>query len=38
VTASLLATAAEPHREAPHHNNLACLKQYHCRRRDCHAR
>jgi hypothetical protein len=38
MTASLLATVAEPRREAPHHNNLACLKQYDCRRPECHAR
>lgn len=29
---------APPVRHAPHHNNLACLKQYDCRRPECHAR
>lgn len=35
---TLLAAEAAPVRQAPHHNNLACLKQYGCQRPECRAR
>ena len=35
MTTSLLATAAEPHREPPHHDTLTCYTDYRCRRPDC---